>query len=127
MSSHDPTPYNMKLTQILKEDFHYIQRAARRDGTTDQDLMHKIIKNYRYSRTILYEGALTVTDGSNLVKINIDLLTWMLAEIEKCPVSHGAAPCPGDSGDIHCIICNKNVLSTDELKKTNWGDLNAKN
>ena len=123
MSTHNPTPYNMALTQILKEDLHYIQRAASRAKVNDQDLIHKIITNHRYTRTILNEGGQTAADDTNQAKTNIDLLTWMLAEIETCPVSHGAAACPGDSGDIHCILCNKNVLSTDELKKTNWGDL----
>jgi len=126
MLGHDPTPYNMKLTQILKEDLHYIQRAARRARTTDQGMIHKIITNHRYTRTIFNEGGQTAADSTNPVKINIDLLTWMLAEIETCPVSHGAASCSGDSGEIHCILCNKNVLSTDELQKTNWGDLHAK-
>ena len=65
MSTHNPTPYNMALTQILKEDLHYIQRAASRAKVNDQDLIHKIITNHRYTRTILNEGGQTAADSTN--------------------------------------------------------------
>jgi len=50
MTTHDPTPPNMALIQILKKDLHYIQRAARRAGVHDQDMLHIIVQNHRYHR-----------------------------------------------------------------------------
>ena len=49
MSIHDPTPFNMAMIMILKEDLHYIQRAARRAKNTDTAFLHNIIEKHRYS------------------------------------------------------------------------------
>lgn len=47
MTTHDPTPFNMALIKILKEDLHYIQRAARRANKGDTALLHDIIEKHR--------------------------------------------------------------------------------
>ena len=48
MTIHDPLPHNMALTKILKEDLHYIQRAALRANKTDFATLHDIIEKHRY-------------------------------------------------------------------------------
>lgn len=56
--------------------------------------------------------------------LNIEILNWMLTEIENCErAKRSEFICPGDSGELPCIICKNNVLSTEELKLTNWSDL----
>jgi hypothetical protein len=45
---YNPTPYNMALIQILKEDLHYIQRAARRANKGEIAFLHEIIEKHRY-------------------------------------------------------------------------------
>ena len=58
----------------------------------------------------------------NPVRTNISLLLHMLKMVDDCTGWNG---CPGDSGDVHCILCRHNVLSTEELKRTNWSELNG--
>ena len=59
---------------------------------------------------------MTSRDKCNMVKtkptLNDDLLAYIKQKIEKCPV---VTICPGDSGEIHCALCTKCVLSTEEL------------
>lgn len=45
---YNPIPYNMALITILKDDLHYIQRAARREKATEADFLHAIIEKHRY-------------------------------------------------------------------------------
>jgi len=49
--------------------------------------------------------------------LNIPLLYWMQNKINDCPIGES---CSGDCGEIHCILCKHNVLSTEELKETVW-------
>jgi len=48
MSIHNPIPHHIALLPILKEDLHYIQRAARRANIPDHDMIHDIIEKHRY-------------------------------------------------------------------------------
>ena len=52
------------------------------------------------------------------MKLNFELLEHILKKIDTCPAKDGCLT--GDSGDIHCILCKHNVLSTDELKGIRW-------
>ena len=59
---------------------------------------------------------MTSRDKCNMIEtkpaLNDDLLTYIRDKIEKCPV---VTICPGDSGEVHCTLCVKCVLSTEEL------------
>ena len=45
---YNPIPYNMALITILKDDLHYIQRAARRANKGETAFLHEIIEKHRY-------------------------------------------------------------------------------
>lgn len=63
-------------------------------------------------------GSRTMTsrNKSNMIEtkpaLNDDLLAYIRDKIEKCPV---VTICPGDSDEVHCMLCKKCVLSTEEL------------
>jgi len=48
MTTHDPTPHNMALIQILKEDMHYLRRTAKRHNERNEEALHRIIEKHRY-------------------------------------------------------------------------------
>lgn len=51
------------------------------------------------------------------MKLNKELMSWIFEQIKNCSGCFA-----GDSGEVHCILCTKNVLSTEELKETIWND-----
>lgn len=59
---------------------------------------------------------MTSRDKCNMVKttpaLNDDLLAYIRYKIDECPV---VTICPGDSDEVHCMLCTKCVLSTEEL------------
>ena len=93
------------MLESCKDSLHanskYIELIDQGDGVTNTDTLHLSI---------------------NPVRHNISLLLHMLKMVDDCT---GWKGCPGDSGDVHCILCRHNVLSTEELKKTNWSELNG--
>jgi hypothetical protein len=52
--------------------------------------------------------------------INIKLLLHMMDAIDNCELTGTHTPCPGDSGAVACILCKKNILSTEEMIWKNW-------
>lgn len=61
------------------------------------------------------------TKISKLRNLNTEMLGLMVKAVLECSVHVGA--CPGDCGEIHCILCKGNVLSTDELRNLVWEGL----
>lgn len=64
MSIHDPTPYNMAMIMISKDDLHYLQRAGRRANKKETDLLHDIIEKHRRPGAIASEGGQKPTDST---------------------------------------------------------------
>jgi len=66
--------------------------------------------NTRIKSYIRYIGR-----ASNVRKnLNDDLLQHIVNKINDCPaVKDGCIA--GDSGEVHCILCKHNILSTEEL------------
>jgi len=65
MSIYDPTPPNMAMIIIYKEDLHYLQRAGRRAKKKEVDILHDIIEKHRRPGAAASEGGRKPPDGSN--------------------------------------------------------------
>jgi len=48
MTRSNPLPFGITLCRIQKDDLHYLQRSARRNGEEFEDVLHRIIENHRY-------------------------------------------------------------------------------
>ena len=56
LTTHDPTPHNMAMIVIYKDDLHYLQRAGRRVKKKEIDLLHDIIEKHRRPGAAASEG-----------------------------------------------------------------------
>lgn len=65
MTTHDPTPHNMAMIMIYKEDLHYLQRAGRRAKKKEIDLLHDIIEKHRRPGAAAREEGRQPPDRSN--------------------------------------------------------------
>jgi hypothetical protein len=61
---HDPTPYNMAMIMISKDDLHYLQRAGRRANKKEVDLLHDIIEKHRRPGSAASEGGRKPPDST---------------------------------------------------------------
>ena len=78
MTIHDPTPFNMAMVMILKEDLHYIQRAARRAKKPESAFLHDVIEKHRYS------GSQPVESGTKI----------------STPAAAAGVTCPKETGEM---------------------------